>query len=95
MKSSAEPLGKIEDYAIRIEFQASGSLHAHTLICIKDSPKFGAASIEDSSKFWTNTCCAIPHEQVKLKDKVLLQHRHSNYCKREDLGFLILLVLVH
>ena len=32
LKSSANPLGKLEDYAIRIEFQARGSPHAHTIL---------------------------------------------------------------
>ena len=31
LKSSANPLGKVTDYFIRIEFQARGSPHAHTL----------------------------------------------------------------
>ena len=85
LKSSAEPLGKMEDYAIRIEFQARGSPHAHTLIWIKDSPKFGVASNEEFSKFLDKyISCAIPREEGELRDKVLLlqQHRHSNYCKR-------------
>lgn len=29
LKSTANPLGEISDYAIRIEFQARGSPHAH------------------------------------------------------------------
>ena len=82
LKSSAEPLGKMEDYAIRIEFQARGSPHAHTLIWIKD---VGVASDQEFSEFLDKyISCAIPQEEGELKDKVLLlqQHRHSNYCKR-------------
>ena len=60
-KSSAEPLGKMEDCAIRIEFQARGSPHAHTLIWVKDAPKFGVATDEDFSKFLDKyISCAIP-----------------------------------
>ena len=74
----------MEDCAIRIEFQARGSPHAHTLIWVKDAPKFGVATDEDFSKFLDKyISCAIPQEEGELKDKVLLlQHRHSNYCKR-------------
>ena len=38
-KSTAKPLGEIVDYAIRIEFQAIGSPHAHSIIRVKDAPK--------------------------------------------------------
>ena len=74
----------MEDYAIRIEFQARGSPHAHTLIWIKDSPKFGVAGNKEFSKFLDKYISfAIPREEGELRDKVLLQqHRHSNYCKR-------------
>ena len=44
LKSSANPLGKVVDYAIRIEFQACGSPHAHTLIWIEGAPKYGINS---------------------------------------------------
>ncbi|XP_071953105.1 uncharacterized protein [Antedon mediterranea] len=35
LKSKAHPLGEITDYVIRIEFQARGSPHAHTLLWVK------------------------------------------------------------
>ena len=35
LKSKANPLGQIVDYAIRIEFQARGSPHAHCVIWVK------------------------------------------------------------
>ena len=44
LKSKAHPLGELVDYAIRIEFQARGSPHAHTILWIKDAPKFGIES---------------------------------------------------
>ena len=31
----------VTDFVIRIEFQAQGSPHAHTLQWVKDAPKFG------------------------------------------------------
>ena len=39
LKSAAHPLGELVDYAIRMEFQARGSPHAHTILWIKDAPK--------------------------------------------------------
>ena len=38
LKSPAEPLGEIVGYAIRIEFQARGPPHDHTVLWIKDAP---------------------------------------------------------
>ena len=46
LKSSAQPIGQIVEYVIRIEFQARGSPHAHTLIWVKDAPKLGYADEE-------------------------------------------------
>ena len=47
LKSNAKPLGEVTDYAIRVEFQARGSPHAHNVIWVKDAPKFGHDSDED------------------------------------------------
>ena len=41
LKSTAKPLDEIADYAIRIEFQARGSPHAHCVIWVKDAPEYG------------------------------------------------------
>ena len=46
LKSSAKPLGEMVDYVIRMEFQARGSPHAHTVIWVKDAPKYGIDSDE-------------------------------------------------
>ena len=85
LKSSAQPLGKIADYAIRIEFQARGSPHAHTVIWIEDAPKFDKDDDEKVCNFINRyISCNIPSEDGKLKDLVLLlqQHKHSSYCRR-------------
>ena len=50
-KSTAKPLGEIVDYAIRIEFQARGSPHAHTVIWINNAPKFGIDSDSEVVNF--------------------------------------------
>ena len=51
LKSSAQPIGEVIEYVIRIEFQARGSPHAHTLIWIKDAPKLGYADEADVKAF--------------------------------------------
>ena len=85
LKSNANPFGEIVDYAIRVEFQARGSPHAHNVIWIKSAPRFGRDSDENVCKFIDKyVSCAIPENECKLKQLVLLlqQHKHSSYCKR-------------
>ena len=72
-------------HALRIEFQARGSPHAHTLIWIKDAPKCGINSDQEVCDFIDQyISCNIPIEEGPLRDLVLLlqKHRHSSYCKR-------------
>lgn len=85
LKSSANPLGELVDYAIRIEFQARGSPHAHCVLWIKDAPRYGCDTNADVCHFIDQyISCAIP-DDGKLKDFVLLlqNHRHSSYCRRK------------
>ena len=86
LKSTANPLGEIVDYGIRIEFQARGSPHAHCVIWVKDAPKYGIDSDEEVCAFIDQyITCAVPQTEGKLRDLVLLlqQHKHSTYCKRK------------
>ena len=85
LKSPAQPLGEIVDYAIRIEFQARGSPHAHTVIWVKDAPTFGCSSDSEVCNFIDKyITCAKPQEDGLLKELVLLlqEHKHSTYCKK-------------
>jgi hypothetical protein len=85
LKSSAKPLGEIVDYAIRIEFQSRGSPHAHTVIWVKDAPKFGVDDDQVVCDFIDKyITCSIPTEDGRLRDLVelLQQHKHSSYCRR-------------
>ena len=85
LKSTAKPLGEIVDYGIRIEFQARGSPHAHCVIWVKDAPRYG---VDDDNRVCTfidkYISCAIPKEEGKLKELILLlqKHKHSSYCRK-------------
>ena len=84
LKSTAKPLGEITDYAIRIEFQARGSPHAHCVIWVKDAPVFGEDGNDVVCDFIDQyISCKVPADG-KLKDLVLLlqNHKHSSYCRR-------------
>ena len=63
LKSDAHPLGELVDYTIRIEFQARGSPHAHTIWWMKDAPKLGADSDEDVCNFIDQyISCSVPED---------------------------------
>ena len=84
--SCANPLGKLTDYAIRIEFQARGSPHAHTLLWIEGAPKYGVDDDQVVCDFIDQyVTCKIPSDDEELNDMVLLlqQHSHSSYCRKQ------------
>ena len=83
LKSSAQPIREVIEYVIRIEFQARGSPHTHTLIWIKDAPKLGYADEADVKAFINNyILCSLPDNDDKLCDlpEGLQIHRHSLTC---------------
>ena len=86
LKSNANPIGCITEYVIRIEFQARGSPHAHTLFWIKDAPKLGFSDDRDVKSFIDNyVSCSLPESDKQLRDLVesLQVHRHSQSCRRK------------
>ena len=58
LKSTAKPLGEIADYAIRIEFQARGSPHAHCVIWVKDAPEYG---VDHDSQVCVTSLISMSH----------------------------------
>ena len=84
LKSKAHPLGELADHAIRIEFQARGSPHAHSILWIKGAPKLGVDSDQDIIDFIEKYIhCDIPDDQ-DLADLIcrVQKHRHSVACRR-------------
>ena len=72
------------DFAIRIEFQARGSPHAHTILWIKDAPKLGVHDDEEVCQFIDRYVhCCVP-ESAELAELVckIQKHRHSATCRR-------------
>ena len=86
LKSAAEPIGHVAEYVIRIEFQARGSPHAHTLFWIKDSPKLGYSQ-EDNVKLFIDkyVSCSLPDtdEELRILVESLQVHHHSQSCRRK------------
>ena len=85
--SKAKPIGEVTDYMIRIEFQARGSPHAHTILWIKDAPQYGKDSDEKVTEFIDKyQVCSYPHDDEELQNLVQLQkHTHSSSCLRYGL----------
>ena len=85
--SKAKPIGEVTDYMIRIEFQARGSPHAHTILWIKDAPQYGKDSDEKVTEFIDKyQVCSYPHDNEELQSLVQLQkHTHSSSCLRYGL----------
>ena len=82
LKSRAQPIGELVDYAIRIEFQARGSPHAHTILWIKDSPKLDQDPDEEVCSFKDRyVWCQIPENDVDLADMVRRVQRLCHLSK--------------
>ena len=77
--SNAKPLGEDVDYAIRIEFQARGSPHAHTLLWVKDAPQLNVQTDNEVCQF-----VQIPEEENEKELLLKLQnHSQSSYCRKK------------
>ena len=86
LKSKSKPIGEVVEYVIRIEFQARGSPHAHTLIWIKDAPKLGYSDEEYVTAFIDkHVSCSLPQSDEELRTLVesLQIHHHSQTCRRK------------
>ncbi|XP_077976185.1 uncharacterized protein LOC120334975 [Styela clava] len=88
--SSCKPLGEVEDYFFRVEFQQRGSPHIHCLLWVKDSPKYGVNSnTEVEAYIDKHVTCQIPqeHEDKELFDIVnsVQQHSksHTKSCRKK------------
>ena len=85
IKSPAAPIGPVTDFVIRIEFQARGSPHAHTLLWVKDAPKLTYSTDEEVTSFIDKySTCALPNESTELYTLVNKLQRHccSSRCRR-------------
>ena len=93
MKSSCHPIGKVQDYFYRVEFQQRGSPHIHMFVWIENAPTLETNSEREIVQFVNNyvTCNA---DNKKTANLVSLQsHKHSRTCRKRanqyvDLDFL-------
>ena len=85
--STAQPLGNITDYVIKIEFQMRGTPHAHCLIWVRDAPKIDDAPDDIVCQF-IDKCItgtlpqnSVKHEHDISRMRYLQKHAHSDYCR--------------
>ena len=84
LKSPESPLGVLNDFFYRVEFQQRGSPHIHMLVWIDGSPKYGENDDIEVSEYIDHvaTCSA----DVPLESKEFLEfqkHKHSRSCRKE------------
>ena len=80
-------IGKVTDYAIRIEFQVSGSPHVHSLTWIRNSLEFSEETLGTYIEFIYNSIHAnlpAPGDDAVLYDLVnqYQTHKHSERCRK-------------
>ncbi|RXN36713.1 replicase helicase endonuclease [Labeo rohita] len=90
--SPAQPIGEVEDYFYRVEFQARGSPHIHLLAWVKGAPEFENQSDQEVCDFIDRyITCHLPDptsdpELHKIVTEVQLHSRkHSKSCKKGNM----------
>ena len=87
MLHKSNPIGNVEDFFYRVEYQQRGSPHVHMMIWCKDSPAYGEDATEDVISFIdSHITCEKPSEtDTVLTELVKLQtHRHSHTCRKKS-----------
>ena len=91
--SPAQPIGEVEDYFYRVEFQARGSPHIHMLVWIKNAPVFEKDSDSTVCSFIDRyITCTMPDpatdpELNKIVSEVQVHSRnHSKSCKKGNVA---------
>ena len=83
---SIAPLGKIEDWFYRVEYQQRCSPHIHMLIWLENAPVFGVDKDDDVTSFIDKiiTCHLPLNNELELLNLVNRQtHRHSHTCRKK------------
>ena len=82
LKHVSNPVGKIEDFFYRVEFQQRGSPHIHMLAWIENAPVHGRDSDLTIASFIDKYVTCI--KDTGIPDLINYQtHRHANTCKKQ------------
>ena len=86
--SPANPIGEVEDYFYRTEFQQRGWPHIHMIAWVKDAPVFGDDPDEQIVEFVDKhiSCALPPEDDTELHDIVsnvqMHAKRHTKSCRK-------------
>ena len=86
-RSKDKPIGEVDDYWIRIEFQSRGSPHVHSFWWIKDAPS--AATVEGKRSMPAfidkHISTQLPENDGNLRQLVeqLQCHKHTSTCYKK------------
>ena len=83
LKSPQSPLGILEDYFYRVEFQQRGSPHIHMLAWITGAPKYGENDNEEVIDYINQvaSCSSdVSHDWSQFLD--FQRHKHSRSCRK-------------
>lgn len=89
MEKKERPLGNIEDYFARIEYQNRGSPHLHIFLWITHAPTLISSTSSEITQYIDKVICTTIPSEEKEPDLYFLVHRlqiqhHTNSCKRNN-----------
>ncbi len=87
LKHELNPIGKIKDSFVRIEFQQRGSPHAHIMFWVEDAPTHKDSSPEEIASFvdqYVSCTADVPEEHTKFLK--IQTHTHSKTCMKRSKG---------
>jgi hypothetical protein len=86
IKNKNGPLGEVEHYFWRLEYQARGMPHIHMKLWVKNAPIINQNTEEEVIAFIDkHITCSIPNDNDELKNLVqkFQFHKCTNSCKRQ------------
>ena len=84
--SDTAPLGKLQDWFYRVEYQQHGLPHIRMLIWLEDAPVFGVDKDNDVVSFIDRiiTCQKPTNDEILLELVNRQTHRHSHTCRKKS-----------
>ena len=84
LKSPQSPLGVLQDFFYRVEFQQRGSPHIHMLAWIQGAPKYGENDDAEVVEYIDRVASCSVDVPEDLQNVVEFQkHKHSRTCRKK------------
>ena len=83
LKSPQSPLGVLQDFFYRVEFQQRGSPHIHMLAWIQGAPKYGENDDAEVIKYVDRVAsCSVDVPEDLQNILEFQKHKHSRTCRK-------------